>query len=53
MMTYEHPPAHTVQVLSLPTTYLNSDFFCCLFKGFMLKYAIYEVKANVDFTDCK
>ena len=33
MMTYEHPPAHTVQVLSLPTTYLNSDVFLLPFKG--------------------
>lgn len=43
MMTYGHPPAHTLQVLSLPTTYLNSDFFYCLKKGYMLKYALYEV----------
>ena len=41
MMTYEHPPAHTVQVLSLPTTYLNSDFFCCLKMAFVLEYALY------------
>ncbi len=40
MMTYEHPPAQTVQVLSLPTTYLNSDFFCCLLKASVLEYAL-------------
>ena len=42
MMTYEHPPVHTGQVLSLPTTYLNSDFFCCLFLLAVIEYPLHK-----------